>query len=109
MAATLSRQDVTMRFLVQLKPDGADEDDATVEWRTPFTQVATIVIPCQEFRSTARMAFAENISFNPWHAIKAHEPVGSINFARKRVYQEIAQMRHKNARVIFSEPDGHEL
>jgi deferrochelatase/peroxidase EfeB len=109
MAEALSRQDVTMRFMVQLKPDGADEDDATVEWLTPFTQVATIVIPCQEFRSALRMAFAENISFNPWHAIKAHAPVGSINLARKRVYEEVARLRRENGGVTFDEPSGTEL
>jgi hypothetical protein len=109
MAATLSRQDVTMRFMIQLKPDGADEDDATVEWLTPFTQVATVVIPCQEFRSKLRMAFAENISFNPWHAIKAHEPVGSINLTRKRVYEEVAKLRRQNGGVTFGEPSGKEL
>jgi hypothetical protein len=109
MADTLARQDVTLLFLVQLAPGDADVDDATVAWDTPFTTVARIRIPCQDFRRAPHMAMAENISFNPWHAIAAHEPLGSINLARKRVYFEIARLRRANGHVTLGEPTGNEL
>jgi Dyp-type peroxidase family len=109
MAATLAAQDVAMDFMVQLVTDPGLVDDATALVTTDFITVARITIPRQEFRSKAQMTLAENISFNPWHAIEEHRPLGSINEARKRVYETIAELRHANGGVIATEPTGHEL
>ena len=109
MADTLASQDVTMRFMVQVAPEGADVDDATAEWTSALTPVARIRIPRQEFRSSRQMALAENISFNPWHAIADHRPLGSINAARLEVYRAISELRHRNGDVPMVEPDGTEI
>jgi len=109
MAATLAAQDVTMRFMVQLAPDGADLDDATALWTTPFTPVARITIPKQEFRSKAQMDLAENISYSPWHAVVEYQPLGSINDARRTIYEQISALRHGNRGVPMIEPTGREL
>jgi len=109
MAATVAAQDVTMDFKVQIITDRAQIDDATANVTTDFTTVARITIPRQEFRSRAQMKLAEDISFNPWHGIEAHKPLGSINEARKAVYQAIAELRHRNGGVAAVEPTGHEL
>jgi hypothetical protein len=108
MAATLSAQDVTMDFMAQLV-DPSQIDDATAMVTTDFTTVARITIPKQEFRSPAQMKLAEDISFNPWHGIEDHQPLGSINEARKTVYEAIAELRHKNGGVAAFEPTGREL
>jgi hypothetical protein len=109
MADTLASQDVTMRFMIQMAPARADVDDATAEWRSPFTPVAQIRIPRQEFRSIRQMALAQNISFNPWHAIDDHRPLGSINATRLEVYRAISELRHRNGNVPMVEPDGTEI
>jgi Dyp-type peroxidase family len=109
MAATLSEQDATMLLMVQVAPEDASLDDATELWTTPFTPVARITIPRQEFRSRPQMDMAENISMNPWHAIAAHEPLGSINLTRRTVYAAISALRHKNGGVPVIEPRGDEL
>jgi hypothetical protein len=108
MAATLAAQDVTMDFMAQLV-DPSQIDDATVNVTTDFTTVARITIPKQEFRSLAQMKLAEDISFNPWHGIEDHKPLGSINETRKAVYEAVAELRHKNGGVAAFEPTGREL
>jgi deferrochelatase/peroxidase EfeB len=110
MAAVLAVQDVRMRFMMQLAPPGANIDDATDDWKTtPWTTVARIEIPRQEFRSTAQMQLAEDISYNPWHAIEEHKPLGSINETRRRVYLEVSRLRHENGGTVMIEPTGTEL
>ncbi len=62
-----------------------------MEWpedAAPFQTVARIWIPKQMFDTPGRMAFGENLSFTPWHAIAAHEPLGEINRMRKDVYSQ---------------------
>ena len=55
------------------------------------------------------MAFGENISFNPWHALEAHRPLGTINETRRDVYLTISRIRRANGGVEMREPDGTEL
>lgn len=108
LAAHLARDAATLAFCVQLAPDAAarEIDDATRLWEAPLHQVATITIPRQEFRSPAQDAFAETISFSPWHCLPAHRPLGTVNLARRRVYREASVLRHANRAVPVTEPDG---
>ena len=71
-------------------------DDDTRRWKAPFTKVATLRIPRQVFWPESGMPqsvneaaktltdLGENMSFNPWHTLKAHAPLGAINEARRR-------------------------
>jgi hypothetical protein len=85
-------------------------EDPTVRWKesqSPFVPVADIHIPSQEFDTPARNAFCENLSFNPWHAIEDHRPLGGLNRIRKAVYEEIAVYRHAmNGNEGYREPIG---
>ena len=66
-----------------------------------------IAIPAQEFDTPARNTFCENLSFNPWHAVEDHRPLGGLNRIRKAVYEEIAVYRHAmNGNEIYREPTG---
>ena len=99
LAARLRTTDATFDFAVQLqtKPASMPIDDATVVWdesEAPFQKVATIRIPVQEFQSPAQMAYAEFVSYNPWHALPAHGPLGSVNGTRRVVYLAISSLRH---------------
>ncbi|MEK1942330.1 MAG: hypothetical protein AAAB16_18325, partial [Pseudomonas sp.] len=34
-------------------------------------------------------------SFNPWHALPEHRPLGGINRLRKAVYEAVSAYRHE--------------
>lgn len=97
----LAAGDVILDFLVQRRtdPDRMPLDKATVSWserRSPFVKVATLRLPKQPLSAAAiaeRLTFSEHLSFTPWHTL-AHEPLGSINQARRIVYETISTLRH---------------
>jgi hypothetical protein len=71
-------------------------EDATIVWKksdSPFVTVAHIEIPAQEFDTLQQNEFCENLSFNPWHALPDHRPVGVFNRVRKALYSEVAKYR----------------
>lgn len=108
MAAHLAERSATFTLCVQLPPDAAAEqvDDASRLWDTMPLRVATITIPAQEFRKPAQDEMAEIISFSPWHCLREHRPLGTVNLARRRVYREASLRRHANRAAPVKEPDG---
>ena len=74
-------------------------EDASVEWDekiSPYLPVAKIVIPAQEAYTPARRVFVdEKLSFNPWHSLPAHRPLGSIQRVRVKVYEASTKFRHE--------------
>jgi hypothetical protein len=109
MVEQLKTQDASFDFLVQRQTDPAKMpiDDATVEWsekESPFQKVATIKIPRQVFDSSEQETFGENLSFNPWHSLPEHAPLGSVNQARKTIYQSLSEQRHQFRKVAVQEP-----
>jgi hypothetical protein len=87
--------------------DKLDVEDARTRWPeevAPFYKAATIRIPKQEFDSAEQLAFCENLSFTPWHALPEHKPLGSINRLRKIVYERISNTRHVLNNAERSEP-----
>jgi hypothetical protein len=106
--ATLQKGEVMMKFLVQPKTsDSMSVEDSMTEWcetEAPFYEVATIRIPKQNFDIPEQNALGENLSFNPWHALPEHRPLGSINRIRKVVYERISRVRHDMNSVERREP-----
>jgi hypothetical protein len=79
------------RLYVQFQSDAfrTPIEDAAREWSeldSPPVPVAEITVPPQTLDDPARDRFCEKLSFNPWHALPAHQPMGHINRARKYVY-----------------------
>ena len=74
-------------------------ENTSVEWKKESIPVADLWIPPQEFDYAERVAFGEGLSFSPWVCMIDHEPVGAINRARKRVYQELAAFRKSKKSV----------
>ena len=113
MVATRAEKDVEFDFSIQVQTDPYRmpiENDG-VEWPerlSPFVPVATLRIPRQRFDSPAQLAFAHNISVNPWHAIPEHRPLGNQNRARKVVYVELSKLRQEMNHVARIEPTGDE-
>jgi hypothetical protein len=73
-------------------------EDSSVEWpekESPYVAVARIVIPAQDAYSAARRVyFDELLSFNPWHALAAHQPLGNVMRARRKAYAASSMYRH---------------
>jgi hypothetical protein len=64
-------------------------EDASVDWTSPYVDVGRLTIPAQDVTSAAGKALAaevEAMSFDPWHALVEHAPLGGIMRARKAAY-----------------------
>ncbi|HYT26005.1 MAG TPA: catalase family protein [Actinomycetota bacterium] len=114
MAATLARQAVELDLLVQLQTDPfrMPVENASVRWperRSPFVPVATLRLPSQRFDSPAQLALADSLSYNPWHCIPAHRPLGNQNRARKAIYLELSALRQTMNGHPHVEPTGDEV
>jgi hypothetical protein len=113
MAARLSREDVELDFLIQLQsdPHRMPIEDASVRWPeklSPHVPAAILRIPKQSFDAPAQLAFAHHLSYNPWHAIPEHRPLGNQNRARYTIYQELSRLRQEMNRTPHREPTGDE-
>ena len=75
---------------------------------SPRVSVATLRIPKQKFDSPAQIAFARRLSYNPWHCIAAHRPLGNQSRARRRMYYELSKLRHDMNGALHYEPSGDE-
>lgn len=66
-------------------------ENPSVNWPTPYTTVARLMLPRQDTRDTEGRALAEKVEacvFDPWQALKEHRPLGDVQRARKVVYFE---------------------
>lgn len=65
-------------------------EDAGGTWyesTAPWFELGTIELPAQESYSEARRVWWEDkIALSPWNGLVEHQPLGSINRLRKRVY-----------------------
>jgi len=109
---TVEKRDIYFDFLIQLQPDNDPKwvDDPTLLWDetiSPYIKVATIKIPAQEFDTRDRKQFDESLSFSPWHTLPEHEPLGSVNASRLKLYQTIAQNRREHNQQVVTEPQPY--
>lgn len=114
MTRTLSKDSVEFDFLVQLQRDAyrMPIENASVEWPerlSSFLPVATLRLPVQKFDSKRQLDFAGNLSFNPWHSLPAHRPLGNQNRARKSIYLELSRLRQEMNGEARLEPTGDEV
>jgi len=114
MVAALDAGDVELDFRIQLQTDPhlMPIENAAVLWPerlSPRVSVATLRIPRQKFDSPAQMAFARRLSYNPWHCIPGHRPLGNQSRARRRMYWELSKLRHDMNQVPHYEPNGDEV
>ena len=114
MIATLAREDVEFDIRLQLQTDPhlmPIENNAVLwpEKLSPRVSAATLRIPRQKFDSPAQMEFAKRLSYNPWHCIPEHRPLGNQSRARRRMYYELSRLRHTMNAVPHYEPTGDEV
>ena len=82
-------------------------EDASVLWpdTAPHQRIAKITFPAQDAYSAARRAYADDVlSFNPWHALADHRPLGSIMRVRIKAYEASTAFRHKVNNASRDEP-----
>ncbi len=113
MRRTLAERPVEFDFKVQVQTDAhrMPLENASVVWserRSPPITVARMRLPVQRFDSPEQLAFARSLSFQPWHAIPQHRPLGSQNRARRAIYFELSKLRQQMNQDPRIEPDGSE-
>ncbi len=113
MVKLLAEEAVEFDFMIQLQTD-ADRmpiENASVIWPesySPWIRVAKLHIPAQRFDSEQQLAFARQISVNPWHCVAEHRPLGNQNRARRYVYLETSKVRQRINAEPRVEPTGDE-
>jgi hypothetical protein len=114
MVKALSEGDVELDVRLQLQTDPhlmPIENNAVLwpEKLSPRVSVATLRLPRQTFNTPAQMEFAKRLSYNPWHCIPEHRPLGNQSRARQRMYSELSKLRHTMNNVPHYEPTGDEV
>jgi hypothetical protein len=113
MARTLESEEAVFDLMVQLQtdPHRMPIENASVIWPerlSPSRRVATLRIPAQYFTSGEQLEFDRYLSFNPWHALPEHRPLGNQNRARRQIYLHLSRARREMNRDRPIEPDGSE-
>ena len=114
MVAALTAGDVELDIRLQLQTDPhlmPIENNAVLwpEKLSPRVSVATLRLPRQQFDSPAQLDFAKKLSYNPWHTIAEHRPLGNQSRARRRMYYTLSKLRHDMNAVPHYEPNGDEV
>jgi hypothetical protein len=114
MVATLSQEDVDFDVLLQVQTDAhlMPVENNGVLWPThlsPRVPAAVLRIPRQKFDSPEQLDFPRVLSFNPWHCIPQHRPLGNQSRARLRLYKELSTLRQNVNGVQHYEPTGNEV
>jgi hypothetical protein len=113
MVATLAKQDVEFDIMLQVQTDPFKMpiENNAVLWPTklsPRVPAAVLRIPRQTFDSPEQLAFARVLTYNPWHCIAEHRPLGNQSRARRRMYYELSRVRQEMNAVEHYEPTGDE-
>jgi hypothetical protein len=114
MIATLDQEDVEFDIRLQLQTDPhlmPIENNAVLwpERLSPRVSVATVHIPKQKFASLAQINFEKRLSYNPWHSIAEHRPLGNQSRARRRMYLTLSTIRHAMNDIPHYESTGDEV
>ena len=108
MKAALAKGPVELKFLIQPRTsDKLSVEDTMHEWKeedAPFYEAATIHIPAQDFDTPELRKLGETMSFNVWHALPEHRPLGGVNRMRRVVYERISRIRNQMNSVERAEP-----
>jgi hypothetical protein len=114
MVKALASDDVEfdIRLQRQTDPHLMPIENNAVLWPeklSPRVSAATLRLPRQKFNSPAQLDFARLLSYNPWHCIAEHQPLGNQNRARRRMYETLSKLRHTMNTVPLYEPTGDEV
>ena len=90
---------------VQLLSDPTDQiEDVSSAWKSPRVRVGKLTLVADDPRTPEGQrldALVREMSFDPWHTLVAHRPLGMSMRARKHAYFKSTQ-----ARKAAAEPDA---
>ena len=114
MNKTLAGNEVWFDFYIQRYVDAESTpiEDSKVKWADEVSKperIGKIIIPIQDCMSPEQAVFCENLSFNPWHSLPEHRPLGLVNRVRRIAYREISRLRHDLNHAPRQEPTGDEM
>lgn len=73
-------------------------EDGSVQWpedKSPYQPIAKLTFKPQQTFSPERRVYADDVlSFNPFHCLPEHRPLGNIMRIRKLAYETSSQYRH---------------
>jgi hypothetical protein len=89
-------------------------EDASVQWpedESPYRTVARLTVGPQDAYSPQRRVYVDELlSFDPWHALAAHRPLGNVMRARRKSYEASSRFRHEmNGRPLVEPRSIEEL
>jgi hypothetical protein len=89
-------------------------EDASVLWPeelSPHQPIGKLTFLPQDAYSPKRRVYADDVlSFNPWHCIEEHRPLGSIMRVRIKAYEMSSRYRHQmNVQTRLEPRDINEL
>lgn len=95
---TRRKEHLRLTFKLQFRDDPETQpiDDTLIPWEASWVEVATIDIAPQVFDTTEKWQRCQDVTFNPWHGLVAHEPVGGINRARRDVMHALQAVRRRH-------------
>ncbi len=105
LAEHLRHREARFDIKVQFQKDAKAMpiEDPTVVWKESDSEpvtVATVIIDPVDLTTDEAVAFQKSVeamSFNPWHSLEAHRPIGGLNRLRKALYQSNARLRRESA------------
>jgi len=111
---TLAVREAEFDILVQVQtdPHRMPIENAAVRWPeklSPWVPVATLRLPPQAPDWAAQLALAHRLSYNPWHCLADHRPLGNQSRARLRMYWELSRLRQEQNNTPHFEPTGDEI
>lgn len=85
-------------------------EDGSVQWpekESPYQPIAKLTILPQDTFSPARRVYGDDVlSFNPFHCLPEHRPLGNIMRVRRLVYETSSRYRHETNAQPRKEPTG---
>lgn len=97
--------DVCIQLCTDL--DAMPVENANAEWSeqdSPYRRVARLTFAAQDAYSERGQTLDEDLSFCISHSLAAHRPLGSLNRARLKVYQLMADARRRANGRTTAEP-----
>jgi hypothetical protein len=99
LTARLKQGALTWTLKAQLFADQSTTpiEDATAVWQGPWIDLATLTLPKQDPDSPRGREINElvsQMSFDPWHSIEEHRPLGAMMRARGATYGASVQARN---------------
>lgn len=84
-------------FVSEEKTPIEDPSRTWSESDAPFVTLARLVIPKRDERDAKTAELVETLSFDPWHALVEHRPLGAVMRARNPAYRESTKQRKSAA------------